>query len=245
MHATVGAFKRLSENGSRIRFLTSTKKGMTIFPFSLKGLHKDWSSGPVVLQEIQHGDRVTGFNLRKIEYLFELYTWSPEDAAGEFPNLWSDSLDIDIGEWVGTPYQGVDTPHLTFGFHDPEKTTGDRTVRWTSQRTVLGVYVNKPTGDLQADIHYLDIHRPPNAPPPDPTFLFNGHMLTPIFTGSPESDDLKIAKMVIPNDYVLHITNVLVISCQPWVPSEYLPTRDSRKLGVMIDRVRICPVPKN
>ncbi len=237
MQQAVATLKRLAEGGSRIRFLTSTPEGMMIFPFQLKNIRKDWSSGPIALRDIQHGDRVSGFKLREVEHVFELYTWMPGAEAEVLTGLWKDSLDLDVGEGVGTPYDGLDTAYLVTGFYRPEM-TGDRTVRWTSDRAVMRVYIAKPQSDLKAEVQYLDLHRPASFKPYDLSFSFNGNQLESVLTAHPDTPDVRVATMTIPRDHVRNADNIFVISCDAWVPNEHF---DTRLLGIMIDRVRIGP----
>lgn len=71
------ALRELASKGHRIRFLTSTADGMSIFRVPL-GTRLDWSSEPFTFQEIQHHRSARGFAARTRTREFRLYTWIVE-----------------------------------------------------------------------------------------------------------------------------------------------------------------------
>ncbi len=228
----LGALRRFASQGKRIVFLTSTPLGMRIFPFDLRGLTRMWHSGPVTLRDIQHGLEVSGFDRRNIDHEFQLFSWQPTAGAG---SIWGSELDIDVGGQAGTPYGAIDSSYILDGFYMGEVTTGERSVRWASERATVGVYVTRPTTDMRADVYFLDVHRTSEAPPADLGFSFNGKTLAHEISVS-DDPDVKLATMRIPQPVVLDVTNRLTITSTPWQSGG-----EGRLLGVMIDRVHVYP----
>ncbi len=65
----------LERRGVRIWFLTSTDRGMDIFPPGLRDAALQWSSGPVTYREVAHHRNSTGFWMRDGTVEFRLYAW--------------------------------------------------------------------------------------------------------------------------------------------------------------------------
>lgn len=76
MKAALPVLAGLRDEGHRILFLTSTEKGLDVFPLTLNTTHLVWESDPIVLQEFIHGPRVNTFQLKDQPRLFRLYEWS-------------------------------------------------------------------------------------------------------------------------------------------------------------------------
>ncbi|NQT91732.1 MAG: hypothetical protein HQ559_03150 [Lentisphaerae bacterium] len=68
------ALERLAANGKRVRFLTSSDKGIKLYPVRVKTEGPTWSSGPTTLEEIIHHPRASRFALQPRERTFRLYT---------------------------------------------------------------------------------------------------------------------------------------------------------------------------
>ncbi|OGV46543.1 MAG: hypothetical protein A2X46_06310 [Lentisphaerae bacterium GWF2_57_35] len=74
MQAALTALRRIVRPGERIRFLTSTSKGLDVYPVAIEPASLDWTSPPFVYEDLQHHPRADGFELRSHERVFRLYT---------------------------------------------------------------------------------------------------------------------------------------------------------------------------
>ena len=236
------ALERLSSHGWRIRFLTSTTDGMDIFPFMPDELFEDWSSEQFPLREIEHSGTVAGFRTRIFVRQFRLYTWQPVPDVERDGRLWRDSMDVDIGAGVGTPYNDCDAAYLLSGFHDGEITEGGRTIRWTDGSGLVAVYIRKPGADLEAEIHYLDKSIPDTVSRPVPALILNGDPIDCSVKDDPSDPGTKIVSARISKDLVHGGLNKLGIVSGSWLPSQHLGVPDDRALGIMIDRIIVRPV---
>jgi hypothetical protein len=82
MQKGLSALERLQREGHRVRWLTSTADGLTVYPLPVPAGDADWESGEVVLQERVQGKRVDGFHLKARHFVFRLYTLT---SASEEP----------------------------------------------------------------------------------------------------------------------------------------------------------------
>jgi hypothetical protein len=236
------ALKRLSTRGWRIRFLTSTPAGMDIFPFMPDGISEDWSWPPFSLREIEHSGSGDGFNTRTFVRQFRLYTWQPALDVERDGGLWRDSMDVDIGTGVGTPYNDCDAAYLLSGFHDGEIADGGRTVRWTDGNGVFGLYVRKPRAELEAEVYYLDTAIPETVDRVAPSMVLNGQPIECVTSDDPSDPGVRITSARIPTGLFRDGLNKLGIVSASWLPAEHLGSPDDRRLGIMIDRIVIRPV---
>lgn len=74
----LAVFGRLRAQGRRIRFLTSTEDGLSVFPAPIAPVTRDWVSEPYTFFEIAHHPEATGFTLREKTKVFTLFTWQSE-----------------------------------------------------------------------------------------------------------------------------------------------------------------------
>ncbi|MFC1498678.1 hypothetical protein ACFLS1_09460, partial [Verrucomicrobiota bacterium] len=134
-----------------------------------------------------------------------------------------------------------DSPFISSGFYNREITTGHTSVRWTSDRAAMNVYMVKPETDFKVVLWYFDRHRHPKIREPELKLFFNAQG----FDGAVvvENDlGLKRMESIIPKECFSDANNVLELVCVPWVPGEYCKTPDSRKLGIMLDRIDVRPI---
>lgn len=75
MEQGMAALARLRQQGRRIRFLTSTERGLEVFPLEVAPVRLDWSSDRVRLAVIMQGSEASGFRVRYKHKVFRLYTW--------------------------------------------------------------------------------------------------------------------------------------------------------------------------
>ena len=75
MASGLAALRRIRGTGRRIRFLTSTAKGLDIFPLAVPGAALEWSSPELALEEIAHSPRASDFATRQRRFVFRLYSW--------------------------------------------------------------------------------------------------------------------------------------------------------------------------
>jgi hypothetical protein len=78
MEQGLRSLRRLGEKGRRIRFLTSTERGLAVYPRKIEPVTLDWESGNITLEEIIHSPRASDYVTRRKEYLFRLYTWTAD-----------------------------------------------------------------------------------------------------------------------------------------------------------------------
>ncbi len=236
------ALKRLSSHGWRIRFLTSTTEGMDIFPFMPDGISEDWSWPPFSLREIEHSGSGDGFNTRTFVRQFRLYTWQPALDVERDGGLWRDSMDVDVGAGVGTPYNDRDAAYVLSGFHYGEITEGGRTVRWTDGNGIFGLYIRKPRAELEAEVYYLDTAIPETVDRVVPSMVLNGQPIECVTSDDPSDPGVRITSARIPTGLFRDGLNKLGIVSASWLPAEHLGSPDDRRLGIMIDRIVIRPV---
>lgn len=80
--AGLDALKRLSEEGLRVLFLTTSDKGVGIYRAGIKTEQHPWSLGPVDLQEVAQHPKAGRFVLHSRRRTFRLYTLAANDGAG-------------------------------------------------------------------------------------------------------------------------------------------------------------------
>lgn len=73
MNTVLPALARLSGEGRRVRFVTSTGKGMELYPVQLQ-IDEDWSSGEVTYQQMIQHRNADRFELTTHESTFRIYT---------------------------------------------------------------------------------------------------------------------------------------------------------------------------
>lgn len=137
---------------------------------------------------------------------------------------------IDVGDESDTPFVGD-------GFFRREDTLGNRNARWTSDRAFVTLYLPPAKHDVRLRIRGAG-GRPPAAAPPDVRVLFNGRAAPPSPSAALEED--VIFQAVIPRRWVSS-SNVLEVSAAPWLPAEHGLGADTRRLGVLIDRIEVAP----
>jgi hypothetical protein len=75
MSAGLAALERLRNEGAKIRFLTSTERGLTVYPMDPGKVELDWTSGTINVDEIIHHKRMSDFKIKHKTRVFRLYTW--------------------------------------------------------------------------------------------------------------------------------------------------------------------------
>lgn len=75
MSAGISALERLKQEGKTIRFLTSTERGLDVYPLDPGNVDLDWKSKPVILDRIIHHKRMSDFKIEHKTRIFQLYTW--------------------------------------------------------------------------------------------------------------------------------------------------------------------------
>ncbi len=73
--------QRLSQEGWTIRFLTTTRKGMDVFPSSVSGLLEEYDSGEFELTEVVHHPAARSFSTRVRRFRLRRFTWQPSSDA--------------------------------------------------------------------------------------------------------------------------------------------------------------------
>jgi hypothetical protein len=81
MEVGMATLTRLHAEGQRIRFLTSTAEGLSVYPRPVQPVAADWSSPEFALNAMIHGPRVADFVTREKRYVFQLYTFEPNGAG--------------------------------------------------------------------------------------------------------------------------------------------------------------------
>ncbi|PTN33809.1 hypothetical protein C6366_14065 [Desulfonatronum sp. SC1] len=71
------ALQRASEQGWRIRFLTSTESAMAIFPAPQARIQFDWSGERLFFHDVVQHPSARGFHLQEQEVRLRLFTWRP------------------------------------------------------------------------------------------------------------------------------------------------------------------------
>jgi len=71
------AFRAWHDQGRRVVFVTSTPKGLAVFPGAVHGTAV-WSSGEVDLTELNHHRDQTGFSTRSRTKEFTVWEWTPK-----------------------------------------------------------------------------------------------------------------------------------------------------------------------
>ncbi|MFH0878548.1 MAG: hypothetical protein V2A34_02435 [Lentisphaerota bacterium] len=69
------------KEGTRIFFLTSTDRGLDVFPTKIGPVSMVWTSGPFQEQIIRHHKNAGGFTLREKSRVFRLYAWIMDDEG--------------------------------------------------------------------------------------------------------------------------------------------------------------------
>ncbi len=77
MAAALPVLEKMRTDRHRILFLTSTDKGLNVFPLPLTPTRLLWESDPIVLKEFIHGPRARVFQLKDQPRQFRLYEWAP------------------------------------------------------------------------------------------------------------------------------------------------------------------------
>lgn len=87
--AMLSTIERLANEERRVRFLTSTDKGIALYPVETDAFVQDWSSPAIAYQSIIQHPRATRFELQTREVRFRLYTFDPDgtDAVKESQRL--------------------------------------------------------------------------------------------------------------------------------------------------------------
>jgi hypothetical protein len=144
-------------------------------------------------------------------------------------------LELDLGA------RGDDA-YIT-GFHDPEY-AGDISYRWSSDSSVVsfqGVATWTPA-DLRLR---LNGSRPPDMDPPHVTVLANGtELVSFVAVDQFETYEIPIDQQVMGLSGALEIE----IRSDSFVPADYVPGDDLRRLGVMVDDIAMglrptsCPL---
>lgn len=76
MSAGLAALEHLRNEGANIRFLTSTERGLDVYPLDPGKVELDWTSETVNIDEIIHHKRMSDFKIKHKTRVFRLYTWS-------------------------------------------------------------------------------------------------------------------------------------------------------------------------
>lgn len=71
------ALERLHREGWTIRFFTSTKSGLDVFPLELSSAQPDWEGEVFSRKELVHSKRADKFAYGEREHQFRLFTWKP------------------------------------------------------------------------------------------------------------------------------------------------------------------------
>ena len=69
--------QRLSQEGWTVHFLTTTRKGMDVFPSSVSGLREEYDSGEFELTEVVHHPAARSFSTRVRTFRLRGFTWRP------------------------------------------------------------------------------------------------------------------------------------------------------------------------
>ncbi len=74
--------RRLHGEGRVIRFLTSTERGLGVYPVEMQRMELDWESAPYDYAIVAHGPATRDFRPRPRHKEFRLYTWTPLPNGG-------------------------------------------------------------------------------------------------------------------------------------------------------------------
>ena len=69
--------ERLHHEGYRIRFLSTTEKGLSIYPAAIDPVHLDWTSPSYSYQVMIHHKKMESFRTKPETRTIRLYTWTP------------------------------------------------------------------------------------------------------------------------------------------------------------------------
>jgi len=70
----LAALKRLSAEGTRVRFLTSTAGGLGVYPLDIEGAVLEWESEPVCFRTVVQHRKAHDFETRRSEKIFRLHS---------------------------------------------------------------------------------------------------------------------------------------------------------------------------
>ncbi|NQT93932.1 MAG: hypothetical protein HQ559_14320, partial [Lentisphaerae bacterium] len=143
-----------------------------------------------------------------------------------------DSLVVDVGG-------PEDVLYLRRGFFARERASANRTVRWTGGSARVGLPVPVPPGGVRVSVECL-VARPENSRE-TPRFRVDGTEIDPsLVTTEPGADDtVSYSFRVARNDADEQGEIMLDMETTPWTPAS--SGRDTRKLGVMVDRIVVEP----
>lgn len=225
----VRGLSALGRAGWTVRFLTVTPCGLASFPFQLRGARRDWVGAPLVLDEIEHSDRIADYALRHLPVRMELYSWDP--AAGVVMAFaTNDVLDVDVGG-------PADAVNLFGGFHGREVLPSGRTVRWTMGAGVVAMRGEWDSG-ARVEVDYVDRHCPGGCATGGVTLVWDDVPLETVISDAIPGE-VRRAAAVLPavemGEHRLRIVSSV------WSPGAALGSQDTRKLGVMADRARVIP----
>lgn len=71
----VEALRRMASEGRRIRFVTSTKAGLSLYRWPMDGIETDWQAPPITHTEFIHHPRANTYAQRTNQVHFAIYTW--------------------------------------------------------------------------------------------------------------------------------------------------------------------------
>lgn len=128
---------------------------------------------------------------------------------------------------------------LSQGVYRREDDSEKRAFQWTDGQAAALVYMRPPSNaEARLRVVYSDRYCPARRRPLELQAAFNGH---PVPVTSEKAGDLTVACGQIPAASFAGTRNRLELTCPPWVPSQESPTRDSRRLGVMLYEIRVGP----
>jgi len=136
------------------------------------------------------------------------------------------SVDIDIGDIS-------DELFLEDGFYDREIYQSQDTARWTSGTSRIRLPLTAAGSETLVEIHLV-------AWGPRPAHLQASLDGVPL---DPAESETSCRRFVISDSGQESRMAVLTISVPTWIPAEVYSVRDHRRLGVMIDRIRVIPRP--
>ena len=135
-----------------------------------------------------------------------------------------------------------DGPTVAYGFYGRERESASRTVRWTGRIGTLNIYLDAVT-NLYIDIVWSGVHRHPDSPDSEVSFVVNGHVVAAVDEGAEAKSTFERTRLFVDAEQLSRGCNVLALCARVWRPSDYVETRDSRELGVMVDRVEWTRAP--
>lgn len=143
------------------------------------------------------------------------------------------SVRIDVGS-------AGDEAYLIEGFFRPETQGRGRTVRWSQPHSRVRLPVLRPPAGLEVTVRCLSV-RPPSSPP-GPSFAVNGRAIPADGVRVEDADGLRSYRFEVPADLLRDgASQMLDMTCTPWIPTRTGHGRDSRPLGMRVDSVEAGP----